>query len=420
MNRKLILWGLPLLAVGAGALAYATGHLPPIAIEKAAALVEKKKVPQQAAAKNLDISVTVARVAPHDFVETLAVSGSLVPREEILIGPEIEGLRVLAILVEEGAEVTRGQVLARLVPDTLDALLAQNDASLARNTAATAQARSAISEAEARLTEAKNAIGRARSLKEAGHLSDAIFDQRESAFKLAEAQLVAARDGLKASEADRAQIEAQRRELMWRRSKTEVTAPTDGVISQRKGRIGGMAALVSQEPMFRVIEKGEIELDAEVPQAHIARLAIGQKARVAIPGNGEVEGTVRLISPAVDPSTRLGKVRVLLAKDPNLRIGTFARGEIIVARGTGLAVPRSAVLFGKSGPTVQAVENETIVTRSITVGLGDAEAIEVRSGLDQDALVVAKSGTFLRNGDRVRPVVLPRAVAAGRPAETKQ
>jgi multidrug efflux pump subunit AcrA (membrane-fusion protein) len=166
--------------------------------------------------------------------------------------------------------------------------------------------------------------------------------------------------------------------------------------------------------MFRMIEKGEIELDAEVPQAHIVRLALGQKARIAIPGNGEVEGTVRLISPAVDPTTRLGRVRILLGKDPNLRIGTFARGEVVVARGTGLAVPRSAVLFGKSGASVQVVENDTVATRPVTLGLAEADMLELRSGVPEGALVVAKSGTFLRNGDRVRPVVLPSTVAEGR------
>jgi RND family efflux transporter MFP subunit len=412
MNKKLLLWGLPLVA-GAVALAYVTGILPPAVAHKMASVVEKKKAPPQAAAKNHDIAVSVARVHSREFVENLAVSGSLVPREEILIGPEIDGLRVLEILVEEGAEVKRGQVLARLVAATLEAQLAQNDATLARNAAATAQARSAIAEAEARLNEARNAMSRTTILKNSGHVSEAVYDQRESAFKLADAQLVAARDGLKASEAERAQIEAQRRELEWRRSKTEVTAPADGVISQRKGRIGGMAALVSQEPMFRMIEKGEIELDAEVPQAHMAQLAVGQKARVTIPGSGDVAGSVRLVAPAVDRSTRLGQVRILLDKDSSLRIGTFARGEIEIARGIGLAVPRSAVLFGKSGPSVQVVENDTIATRPVTLGLSEADAIEIKSGIGEDALVVAKSGTFLRNGDKVSPVILPRAVADG-------
>jgi HlyD family secretion protein len=404
MTKKLVILSLPLLIAGLGGLIYATGHLPTFAADKAA----------QRSAPNLHFSVSVARVAPHDFVETLAVSGSLVPREEILIGPEVEGLRVLDILVEVGADVKRGQVLARLVTDTLDAQLAQNEAALARNAAATAQARSAITEVEARLKEAMNAIARARTLKESGHISDAVFDQRESAFKLAEAQLVAARDGLKASEADRASIEAQRRELLWRRSKTDVTAPADGVISQRQARIGATPVLASQEPMFRMIEKGEIEIDAEVPQAELPRLAVGQKARISIPGSGEVDGAVRLISPAVDPATRLGRVRILLGKNPNLRIGTFARGEIVVARDTGLAVPRSAVLFGKSGPSVQVVENDTIDTRQVTLGLAEADKLEIRSGVTEGTLVVAKSGTFLRNGDRVRPVVLPSAVADGR------
>lgn len=413
MNKKLILWGLPLIVAGAAALAHVAGVLPPAAAQKVAGVFEKKPAPPKVAAQNHDIAVSVARVQPREFVETLAVSGSLVSREEILIGPEIEGLRVLEILVEEGAQVTRGQVLARLVAATLDAQLAQNDATLARNAAATAQARSAIVEAEARLNEARNAMGRTTTLKNSGHVSEAVYDQRESAFKLAEAQLVAARDGLKASEAERAQIEAQRRELSWRRSKTEVTAPADGVISQRKGRIGGMAALVSQEPMFRMIANGEIELDAEVPQAHMARLAVGQKARVAIPGSGEVAGSVRLVAPAVDRTTRLGQVRILLDKDSNLRIGTFARGEIEVARGVGLAVPRSAVLFGKSGPSVQVVENDTIATRPVTIGLSEADSIEIKSGVAESALVVIKSGTFLRNGDRVNPVILPRAVADG-------
>ena len=76
-------------------------------------------------------------------------------------------------------------------------------------------------------------------------------------------------------------------------------------------------------------------------------------------------------------------------------------------------MPRSAVLFGKSGPSVQVVENDTIATRPVTLGLSEAEAIEIKSGISEGTLVVVKSGTFLRNGDKVNPVVLPRTVAEG-------
>src|SRR3954468_15477624 len=169
----------------------------------------------------LAAAVTVARVAPADFVETVLATGSLVAREEILVGPEVEGLRITEVLADEGMRAKKGDVLAKLVADTLDAQLAQNDAALARATATIAQARSAIVQAEARLVESNNAFERAKPLRSAGHMAESAYDSREQAARTAQAQLVAARDGLTAAEAEKAQIEAQRRELAWRRGRTE-------------------------------------------------------------------------------------------------------------------------------------------------------------------------------------------------------
>src|SRR5499433_3937036 len=141
-------------------------------------------------------AVTVAQAAPADFVETVLVTGSLVAREEILVGPEVEGLRITQVLADEGMRVTKGDVLARLVADTLDAQLAQNDAALARATASIAQARSSIVQAEARLVESRNAFERAKPLRQSGVMAESAYDTREQAARTAEAQLVAARDGL--------------------------------------------------------------------------------------------------------------------------------------------------------------------------------------------------------------------------------
>src|SRR5262249_28213879 len=154
-------------------------------------------------------------------------------------------------------------------------------------TAGIAQARSTIVQAEARLVESQNAFERAKPLRTAGHMAESAFDQREQAARSAQAQLVAAKDGLTAAEAERAQIEAQRRELVWRRGRTEVVAPADGIISRRMARIGGYAAGAA-EPMFRIVAKGEVELDAEVTETRMAALKIGQHARVEITGLGEI------------------------------------------------------------------------------------------------------------------------------------
>jgi RND family efflux transporter MFP subunit len=356
----------------------------------------------------LAAAVTVARVAPADFVESVQATGSLVAREEILVGPEVEGLRITEVLADEGMRVKKGDVLAKLVADTLDAQLAQNDAALARATATIAQARSTIVQAEARLVESNNAFERAKPLRAAGHMAESGYDSREQAARTSQAQLVAARDGLTAAEAEKAQIEAQRRELTWRRGRTEVVAPADGIVSRRMARIGGYAAGAA-EPMFRIVANGEVELDAEVTETRMAAVRSGQPARVEITGLGEIAGTVRLVSPEVDKSTRLGRVRIFLGDNPGLRVGAFARGSIETARGRGLAVPASAILYGPDGASVQLVRANRVETRRIKTGLVANALTEVREGLSQGDIVVARSGTFLRDGDAVRPVAGDRA-----------
>ena len=363
--------------------------------------------------EQLAAPVTVVRVAPADFTETVLATGSLVAREEILVGPEVEGLRVTEVLADEGQRVKKGDVLAKLVADTLEAQVAQNDAGLARATAAMAQARSSIVQAEARLVESKNAFERAKPLRTAGHMAESAYDQREQAARTADTQLVAAQDGLKVAEADKAQIEAQRRELMWRRGRTEVVAPADGIISRRIARVGGFAAGLS-EPMFRIVANSEVELDAEVIETRLANVREGQAARVEITGLGNIPGKVRLVSPEIDKATRLGRVRIFLGDNPGLRVGAFARGTIETAKGQGLAVPSSAILYGADGATVQVVREGRVETRKIKTGLAAASLVEVKEGLSAGDLVVARSGTFLRDGDAVRPILSRTTVSEAR------
>jgi len=346
--KKLIIPLLVMAAVGAGIylVPQLRGHGP------AASKTDTPTTPPPA--------VSVAVVATTEFTETAVVSGSLVPRDEILVTPEINGYRVLDLKVDEGDRVKKGDVLATLVSESLDAQSAQSDASLAR--------------AEAAISRAKSQI-----------------------------QLIASRDGLKLAEAEKAQVEAQRRELEWRRSNTKVTAPEDGLISRRDARIGALASS-SAKPMFHIIARGEVELDAEVIETELARIRAGQKARINVAGVGEVTGTVRLVSPEVNKDTRLGRVRIFLGDDPKLRIGGFARGVIDTAQSRGLSVPTAAVVFDSTGAFVQVVRDGRVERRDIETGLVAAGLVEVREGLALGDVVVAKAGTFLRDGDAVRPV----------------
>ncbi len=406
MKRLLIIGGSLLALGGAGVLL--TPHMAPQLVPYLTAFsdwhAEHKQAKHKEPAPTPPPAVTVVKAAEVDFTELVTVSGSLVPRDEILVAPEVEGFRVLELKVDEGDRVKRGDVLATLVQESLDAQIAQKDASLARWEAASAQAESQIIDWAAKSTEAQANLERAKPLKNSGYLSGTTYDQREAAAKSAEAQLAAARSGLKLAQAERATVEAQRRELIWKRTNTSVTAPADGLISRRTARIGGMASGAA-EPMFRIVARGEVELDAEVIETELAKISAGQKARVDVAGVGEVEGAVRLVSPEVDKQTRLGRVRIFLGNDPRLRIGSYARGSIATAKSHGLGVPSSAVVFDIGSTFVQVVRDGRVERRDIQVGLVARGLIEVRSGISDGDIVVARAGTFLRDGDQVRAVV---------------
>lgn len=352
-------------------------------------------------------AVSVVPAAKSDFVETVLVTGSFVAREEILVAPEVDGLRVLALKAEEGDRVKKGDVLAVLVTEQLEAQLAANAAALGSATANIERAKSSIAEMEARVAEAKAQLERARPLLKDKYLSESVFDQREASAKAAESQLASAKGALAQAEAEKVQVEAQRRELIWRRGNAEVRAPADGIISRRGARIGGLAlgnSFAGGDSMFRIIENGDIEFDAEVAETHLAKVKPGQKARITSSAGTEVTGTVRLVSAEVDKATRLGHVRIFIGNNPALKVGAFGRGTVETARDRTIAVPLSAVLYSEDGASVQAVVDGKVVTRQVKTGLETAGMIAIVSGLSEGDVVVSKAGTFLRDGDAVRPV----------------
>ena len=349
-------------------------------------------------------AVTVARAQMRTLVEKVAVSGSIVARDEILIGPEIEGMRIVEVLVDEGDNVAAGQVLARLSRETLDANLAQNDALLARADAQIAQARSQIAQAEANIGQTTPDLQRAQLLMRTGNSTQAQIDQKLAADSVARATLENARQSLSVSEADKTSLQAQRRELEVRIGRTQVRAPVAGVVSRKNARIGAIATGVG-EAMFKLVANGAYELEGEAFEARLARLAPGQDARVSI-GDVTIGGKVRLVSPEVDRTTRLGRVRILLEPSRAVRVGGFARGEIVTRRAEGVAVPTGALLYDGAQPLAQVVKDGRIESRKVTVGVAADGFTQITNGLAEGEDIVARAGPFLHSGDSVRPVAM--------------
>jgi HlyD family secretion protein len=294
-------------------------------------------------------------------------------------------------------------VLARLDRSQIDAQIAQNDAATARADAAIAQARSAVDQAQAQLGFAKDDYDRAAKLGPQ-IMAAASIEQRETALRTATAQLAVAQHALDVAQADRKSRDGERRELEVRLARTEVKAPFAGLISERKARLGAIAASAG-EPLFRIIENGDIDLEAEAPEQALPRLEIGMSAKLSLPGVASpVVGTVRLIAAQVDKASRTGKVRIALAPGAPARIGGFASAEVVIARSQGVGVPASAVERDAAGARTLVVRDGVVEQRKVTIGVAEGDALEIASGIASGETVVARAAAFLRPGDRVRAV----------------
>ncbi len=355
-------------------------------------------------------AVTVVPAVKREFVDRLFVSGTLVAREEAQVAARIDGLSIVELDAEDGDRVKEGQVLARLDRTQLDALIAQNDAATKRADAAIDQAQSMIAQSEAQVHFADDDFDRARKLG-GGVMSVSTIEQRETAMKTAQAQLAAARNALSVAEADRKSRDAERQELLVRIDRTEVKAPVSGVVSRRSAKLGA-DAMSAGEPLFRIIEDGAIDLEADVPEQSLARLAVGMPAALKLPGvEGAVAGRVRLVNQEVDKASRTGKVRIALEDVSHAHIGAFASGEVELTRRDGVGAPSAALKREGDSARLYVVRDGKVEERRVKLGILDGEAVEIKSGVAAGESLVARAAAFLRPGDRVRP--MPETAAGG-------
>ncbi|MDH7793966.1 MULTISPECIES: efflux RND transporter periplasmic adaptor subunit [unclassified Beijerinckia] len=397
MRRSIVIPALVVLGLAGAGAAWKFGSA------QAARPEPKDKVSANLAHQPTPQPVTVVAARAHDIVETVLATGTLVARNEVLIGPEIEGLRIVELLAEEGDKVEKGAVLVRLQRDALDAQLAQSDAALTRADAAIGQATNQIAQSEANAAWTKVDVERARSLLGRGASTQAAVDQKNAAALTGQAQLRGARDALDLARADKASLEAQRRELQVRIARTEVRSPSAGVISRRSAKLGAVAAAAG-DPLFRIVENGTIELEAEVPEARMGVVKAGQKAVVTLANGTRVDAHVRLAASEVDRNTRLGRVRLTLVSPEGAATGSFARGLIEIRQARALTVPISALSYDNGVAQVLIAVDGVVRLKPVQLGLVDGGRAEVLSGLTEGEEVVARAGSFLRPGDLVAPV----------------
>jgi HlyD family secretion protein len=183
----------------------------------------------------------------------------------------------------------------------------------------------------------------------------------------------------------------------------QVQAPVAGLISASTATIGAVAS-ARGDALFTIIARSEFDLIGLVPTRDLPKLKVAQTAKIRILGAALLDGKVTRVAPTIEPNSQLGQITLAVTSNQRLLVNSSARALIKTGQSCGVAVPLTAVLYGSAGTIVQVVKRNRIETRQVEVGLMSGGQVEIREGLAEGDVVVARAGALLREGDPVRPV----------------
>jgi RND family efflux transporter MFP subunit len=321
-------------------------------------------------------TVTVIVPGTSQVGRMVVASGPLGAKRDQPVGIAGQGGRVIRVLVDAGAWVRGGQVLAVV------------DRSVQAQQAAQLAAQVEAAKADAAL--AQSNYDRAISLQGRGFVSKAEIDSKRSIRDAAFAQVRVAQ----------AQLAGQRAQI----GQLNVIAPTSGLILARSVEVGQIVGPASGA-LFRLAEGGQMEMRAQLSQQDLAFVHVGMPASVTPVGSDRsFSGPVWQVSPAIDPQSRLGDVRIALSYDPAIKPGGFAEARITGGTTTAPLLPQSAVLSDDKGNYVYVVNaKKEVERRGIKIGTVDDNGVTIAEGLSGNEAVVLSAGPFLNPGQKVNP-----------------
>lgn len=319
----------------------------------------------------------ISQIVHPDAALARTFTGTVVARTQISLGFQTLG-QIAERPVTVGDVVTAGQVLARLDPYTLDEDVAAAEAALAT--------------ARAQQVTASNALTRARELQTRGVASIARLEDAERALAAADSAVdSAAADLARATDA---------------RGYSDLVAPMDGVIVSTEAEPG--AVVSAGTPVVVLASTSENEAVIDMPEALLDLLGLGDSFEVSLRGGNTppVTGTLRLVEPVIDPSSRTRRVHLTLTDPPPAyRIGSLVRAQPMVHDRTPLfTLPMTAIRQDGDGAAVWRVDPATRAVSLVPVtldpqGLGDRAAIT--AGLQDGDEIITRGVHSLTEGQIV-------------------
>ncbi len=325
---------------------------------------------------------------PRDFAEatvqslqrTIALTGTIYPLNQTEIKSQLVG-QVVEVLVREGDQVSRGQILAKLDGADLNAKLNDKLGALAAG--------------KAQLTLAEKNVENNVSLLERKFISQSAFDNVQSSYQVSRATLVSLQ----------AQVEQARKAL----TDAVIRAPLEGVVSERLAQPGLVVAI--NTPLFTVQDLSLMNMEALVPTADIPQVKVGQQAELQVEGFSQklFIGKVDRINPSAAKGSRSIVVHLRIASpDRRLRGGMFAQGNLAISAAlSAIVVPETALRWQGEQASVMAIEDGRLVERPVVPGIRNESSgdIEITSGLAAGSRVVIGEMANLYSGQSVHIAV---------------
>jgi HlyD family secretion protein len=345
-------------------------------------------------------------------------SGYVIARKSSDVGVKVGG-RIQTLDFEEGTRVRMGQIMARLEHADLDA-------QLAAAVAGVAEAETQLAQTIATRDEDLRQLERQRSLERDGIATTAALTGAE-----ATAQVSVSR--VRSTEASIVSARARVRVIEESIENTNVRAPFGGVVIKKRAEVGetvspfGVAGQASREggAIATIADLGELEVQTEVSENSVAKLAVSMPAEVKLQAYPDVtyKGRLRQIFPSADRAKAIVEVRVsILTADAHVKPEMTAsvtfqeaaprRGIVEPSAGpTGAStqparpaalVPKRAVTDQGGGPAVWVVTGGTAARRPVVLGADRLDQVEVRTGLAPGEAVILNPPAGLTDRQRVR------------------
>lgn len=339
--------------------------------EKGEASVAQSSLKQQA------VSVEVMAATRCSFDDAIVATGRFEANELVEISPKVAG-RIARLEFDEGDHVTKGFLLVKIEDNEVRFELDRARAELKRR--------------EAELVGAQQVLERARELYQKQIAAEANLDDAKRLNDVAQASVEQAKAEVGLAE--------------QRLADTELLAPLDGVLTDRKYAAGELVPVGAR--ILTLLQLSPIKLEVKVPEQRIGELKLGQKAAVTVDafGGERYAGEISYVNPNLDEVSRNLMVRIMVPnRDMKIKPGMFARVSINTgAHRNILAVPRDAILSSSEEQDVFVAENGTATKRRLELGASWRDLVEIVSGITEGEDVITAGQNLLKDGESVNVV----------------